>query len=244
MIQTGTPQPAGPVWDASRYDASRRRLVPDFDRFYGTAAELVADLGRRAADVLDLGAGTGLLSEAVLRAVPGARLTVLDGDADMLAVARQRLSDQPAYLVADLASPLPDGPFDAVVSALAIHHLPHQAKQTLFASILARLRPGGVFVNAEQVAGPTDWHASQYAAAHERDSRALGANDAEWAGALQRMTHDQCATVEEQLDWLRAAGYERVDLAFKRYRFAVYAGYAPQPGGDPRADGQSTRRIS
>ena len=145
----------------------------------------------------------------------------------MLAVARQRLGDQPAYLVSDLAAPLPSGPFDAIVSALAIHHLPDQAKQDLFCSILTRLRPAGVFVNAEQVIGPTDWHTSQYAAAHERDSRRLGSDDAEWRGALQRMTHDRCAGVEDQLNWLRAAGYERVDLAFKRYGFAVYAGYAP-----------------
>ena len=60
-----------PIWDASIYDAPRRRLVPDFDRFYGTAAELVADLGRHGCDVLDLGAGTGLLSEAILRARAG-----------------------------------------------------------------------------------------------------------------------------------------------------------------------------
>jgi len=215
------------VWDASQYDAPRRRLVPDFDRFYGTAVELVTALGQPTARILDLGAGTGLLSEAILRALPAAQLTVIDADAYMLSVARQRLGDKAAYIIADIADPLPQGPFDAIVSALAIHHLSDDAKQSLFRSILTRLRPGGLFVNAEQVKGPTDWHTRQYAAAHERDSRALGTDDAEWQAALQRMTHDRCSTVQEQLGWLLAAGYERVDLVFKRYRFAVYAGHSP-----------------
>jgi tRNA (cmo5U34)-methyltransferase len=224
-----------PVWDASQYDAPRRRLVPEFDRFYGTTVELVAELGQPTARILDLGAGTGLLSEAILRALPAAQLTLLDADADMLFLAHQRLGDNATYIIADITDPLPRGPFDAIVSALAIHHLSDDAKQDLFRSILTRLSPGGVFVNAEQVLGPTDWHTRQYVAVHERDSRALGTDDAEWQAALQRMTHDRCSTMEEQLAWLRAAGFTRVDVAFKRYRFAVYHGHAPDhPSSRPQ----------
>ncbi|MCU1373068.1 MAG: Methyltransferase [Actinomycetia bacterium] len=215
------------IWDPEAYDAPRRRLVPDFDRFYGTAAELVAGLGLDRPDVLDLGAGTGILTAAVREAVPGARLTVLDGAAPMVAVARQRLGDV-TTVVADLTDPLPVGPFDAVVSALAVHHLSDEGKRDLFARVLAELRPGGVFVNAEQVAGPTPWHQARYEAAHERDARALGTDDAEWEAALARMAHDRCATVDDQVAWLAAAGFERTDVAFKRYRFAVYFGFAPE----------------
>jgi tRNA (cmo5U34)-methyltransferase len=214
-----------PIWDPEVYDAPRRRLVPDFGRFYGTAAELVAELGVDQPEVLDLGAGTGLLSAAVLAAVPGARLTLLDGAAPMLAVARQRLGDVPT-IVADLTDPLPAGPFDAVVSALAIHHLDDAGKRDLFARIRAVLRPGGVFVNAEQVCGPTPADQARYEAAHERDARALGSDDAEWDAAVVRMSHDRCATVEDQVAWLRAAGFDAVDVDFKRFRFAVYHGIA------------------
>jgi tRNA (cmo5U34)-methyltransferase len=227
MAETRISYSETPIWNADEYDAPRRRLVPDFDRFYGTAAELVAGLGLPDPAVLDLGAGTGLLSGAVRAAVPEARLTLLDGAADMLAVARQRLGDGVSLVTADLTEPLPPGPFDAVVSALAIHHLGDEAKRDLFRRVHGVLRPGGVFVNAEQVAGPTPWHERQYAEAHERDARRLGSDDEEWQGAVARMAHDRCAPVDEQLAWLRDVGFERVDLAYKRYRFAVYAGYAP-----------------
>ncbi|MCU1381092.1 MAG: Methyltransferase [Acidimicrobiales bacterium] len=226
MCETDISYSETPIWDPETYDAPRRRLVPDFDCFYGTAAELVADLGVRRPRVLDLGAGTGILSGAVRAAVPAAELTLLDGAAPMLAVARHRLGEV-ATVTADLTDPLPTGPFDAVVSALAIHHLSDEAKRDLFTRVVGILRPGGVFVNAEQVAGATPWHRAQYEAAHERDARALGTDDAEWDAALGRMAHDRCAPVEDQLAWLAAAGFERTDLVFKRYGFAVYAGFAP-----------------
>ena len=71
----------------------------------------------------------------------------------MLAEAQQRLGDRVvAVHVQDMAAELPEGPFDAVISALAIHHLEDEDKRVLFARVHDVLRPGGVFVNAEQVA--------------------------------------------------------------------------------------------
>jgi tRNA (cmo5U34)-methyltransferase len=91
----------------------------------------------------------------------------------------------------------------------------------LFARIHAALRPGGVFVNAEQVAGPTplldqlyrDWHASAAAK--------LGATPEQWRAAQERMLVDQCADLDSQLAWLRAAGFADVDCLFRDHRFAV-----------------------
>jgi tRNA (cmo5U34)-methyltransferase len=167
------------------------------------------------------------LASAVRAAVPGAGHTLLDGSADMLEAAHRRLGDRVRLVAADLTDPLPAGPFDAVVSALAVHHLDDAAKRQLFGRILGVLMPGGIFVNAEQIAGPTPWHERQYADVHERDARRAGSDDVEWGGALQRMAHDRCATLDNQLLWLREVGFERVDVAYKRYRFAVFAGFAP-----------------
>jgi tRNA (cmo5U34)-methyltransferase len=208
---------------AREYDALRRRLVPGFDRFYGAALRELGEVSR----VLDLGAGTGLLAAMVIAANPDAEVTLLDGSAGMLAEARERLGDRAAYVVADLGDELPEGPWDAVVSALAIHHLPDAGKQELFARVRAALAPGGVFVNAEQVLGPTPALDAEYLRRHRDEALALGASEAEWDAALERMSHDLCSTVPDGLRWLEAAGFEDVDCPWREGRFAVLAGRRP-----------------
>jgi len=206
---------------AEDYDAERRRLLPCFDAFYAAAVEAVGLAGRPPGRVLDLGAGTGLLAEFVARAFPEARLTLLDGAGAMLAQARERLGDRASYVIGDFADPLPEGPWDAIVSALAIHHLDDPGKRDLSARAHAALGPGGVFVNAEQVAGESAWLDAFYVERHERAARALGATEAEWAAAAQRMSHDVCATVEDQLAWLRDAGFPDAGCLWRDGRFAV-----------------------
>jgi tRNA (cmo5U34)-methyltransferase len=206
---------------AEGYEVERRRLLPCFDAFYAAAVEAVGLSRRPPGRVLDLGAGTGLLARFVAQAFPAAHLTLLDGAGAMLAQARERLGERASYVVGDFVDPLPEGPWDAIVSALAIHHLDDPGKRDLFARVRAALAPGGVFVNAEQVAGESAWLDAVYAERHERAARALGATEAEWAAAAQRMSHDLCTTVEDQIAWLRSAGFADVGCLWRDGRFAV-----------------------
>jgi tRNA (cmo5U34)-methyltransferase len=214
------------MFDAEAASYSRRRLLPCFDAFYGAAIRALelAEPGP-VRSVLDLGTGTGALAAMVAAAYPAARLTLLDGAPAMVSKAAQNLGTRAvAALVQDFADPLPSGPFDAVVSSLAIHHLSDSGKASLYARSHAALRPGGAFVNAEQVLGATPALDALLWRWHEREARALGATDEEWSAAVERMTHDRCATVETNLELLRAAGFEDVSVQFADGRFAVLAG--------------------
>jgi tRNA (cmo5U34)-methyltransferase len=208
---------------AAEYTALRRRLVPCFDAFYGAAvAAIECRSGGPVTRVLDLGAGTGLLAAAVAETHPDAHFELLDGSAEMLAEAEQRLGARVDRVhVGDMAAGLPEGPFDAVVSALAIHHLEDADKRVLLERVHRALRSGGVFVNAEQVLGPTPELACRYRETWERMCRELGASDAEIAAAKQRRTHDRCADVESQLRWLRQAGFATADCIYKLWETAV-----------------------
>jgi tRNA (cmo5U34)-methyltransferase len=207
---------------AGEYNATRRRLVPSFDSLYGTAVDAIALAGPNPRRILDLGAGTGLLAAGVRAVYPKAELTLLDGAAAMLERARASLGDDGAtYVEADFADSPPPGPWDAVVSSLAIHHLEDDGKRALFARIHDELRPGGVFVNAEQVDGPSPLFTRLYEDWHEAHARGAGASDAEWAAAEERMLVDRCTDVESQLRWLREAGFSDVDCIWKDHRLAV-----------------------
>ncbi len=207
---------------AAEYDALRRRLVPGYDGFYGAAVEVLERVAGDVGRVLDLGAGTGLLSAAITGAFPDAEIDLLDASEAMLAQARRRLGGAVhAVHVADMCGALPAGPFDAVVSALAIHHLEHPDQRALTARVHTALRPGGVFVNAEQVDAPTPELTAIYEQRWAEDCRALGAAEAEIDAARERMRHDRCADVETQLRWLREGGFATADCIYKSWRFAV-----------------------
>ena len=208
---------------AADYDALRRRLVPDYDGFYGAVVDALERVAAgEVRRVLDLGAGTGLLSAVVADGFSEAEIELLDASEPMLAQAQRRLGDAVSSVhVSDMSAELPAGPFDAVVSALAIHHLEHADKRALMDRIHSALRPGGVFVNAEQVDAPTPGLTAVYEQRWAEDCRALGATEQEIDGARERMRHDRCTDVETQLGWLRDAGFATADCTYKSWRFAV-----------------------
>jgi tRNA (cmo5U34)-methyltransferase len=135
-----------------------RSELPAFDELQEAVA--VATEGLTVARILELGTGTGETARRVLERHPAARLTGIDGSAEMLAAARAVLpSDRTDdLLVRDIAADLPAGPFDLAISALAVHHLDGPAKAQLFCRIADILRPGGRFVMGDVIvpADPAD----------------------------------------------------------------------------------------
>src|SRR5919199_1705039 len=157
--------------------------VHDYEELQKETAR--ATEGLRVERILELGIGTGETARRVVGRHPGARLTGIDSSPPMLDEARVRL---PAadLRVAQLEDPLPEGPFDLVVSTLAVHHLDSAGKADLFRLIAAVLRPGGRFVLADVVVP-------------ERPEDAV---------IDCTPGFDLPDTVPDQLEWLRAAGLE------------------------------------
>ena len=97
------------------------------------------------AEVLDLGCGSGTLAIAIA-AAPGAhRLTGIDGDPEILDMARAKQGSEDVQWVEGLADQLPfeDGSFDRVVTSLLLHHLEPPVKRAALAEAHRVLRPGG-----------------------------------------------------------------------------------------------------
>jgi tRNA (cmo5U34)-methyltransferase len=229
---------------ARDYDRLRRGLVPCFDDFYGAALDAARfdpetpGASRTPGHILDLGAGTGLMSALFAEAFPDAHFTLVDIAAAMLGRARERFQDPPfdtdaqqrrfSFLTLDYArESLPGGPYDLIISGLSIHHVSDSAKRALFRRVFETLAPGGAFVNADQVLGTTPALQAQALALWRREATAAGVTPAQLAEAEGRMRADRPATLEAQLRWLRAAGFQRVDAWYRNGMFTVYAGYSP-----------------
>jgi tRNA (cmo5U34)-methyltransferase len=132
-----------------RYLALMREAIPVYDAFQDAIAD--AGAGELAARVLDLGTGTGETARRVLARHPGARLVGVDASAEMLSIARGVVGPDAQLDQRRLEDPLPDGPFDLVVSALAVHHLDRAGKADLAARVRAVLAPAGRLVIGDVV---------------------------------------------------------------------------------------------
>lgn len=183
---------------AATYDRDRMKLIPGHEAFYAAALELIPT---DAMHIVELGAGSGLFSAMLRAAFPEAHLTLIDFSENMLALARARMGDDPhvTFLLADYTSePLP-AHSDAIVSALSIHHLEDNRKRALLTPIFDALERGGLFLNADHIAGPTPELEETYQLRWLANIRALGATEQQIADSLFRQQEDRRTPVAAQL---------------------------------------------
>jgi tRNA (cmo5U34)-methyltransferase len=189
------------AWDPDTYLAEMAAEVSGYDELQ--EAVVAATRGIRATRVLELGTGTGETALRVRALHPEAGWVGIDASEPMLARARERLPDADLRLQR-LEDELPSGPFDLVVSVLAVHHLEAAGKRELFSRVARVVEPGGHFVLGDVVVPP---------AGEE------GPIEIDWE-------MDKPDSVEDQLAWLGEAGFEakassvRVDLAVFRCRLS------------------------
>ena len=191
------------------YDQAIRTWIPGYEQALAQAAREVAGVNPHR--VLDLGAGTGALSEAILERTGRAIVELLDVDADMLAQARVRLErfgPRVRYSRRSFHDPLPE--CDAVAASLALHHVPGVAeKAQLYERIHAALAPGGVLVNADVTMPAHEPRRSEQYAVWAAHLVACGIEEnrayehfGEWAG------EDTYFPLETELEAMTRAGFE------------------------------------
>ena len=127
----------GTPWDARTYDRSSGPQQ-------SWASDVLARLEGIAQDatVLDVGCGTGRVTEALLGLVPRGRVLAIDASPDMVALARRRLGDRAHVWCQDVLDLDLDEPVDAIVSTATFHWVTDHDR--LGARLARALRPGGV----------------------------------------------------------------------------------------------------
>lgn len=208
---------------ANEYDQNRRTFLPCFDDFYISTTNFIAYNIATPKRVLDLGAGTGLLSQFWIQHYPATKFVLVDIADEMLEIARKRFSgmDNVTYQVLNYTNELPSGKFDVVVSALSIHHLEDEDKQNLFAQIYALLPNGGLFVNYDQFcAGQPEmdrWINSYWE--NQLAHSALTNHDiALWR---ERKKLDRECSVEQEMAMLEKCEFKIVQCVYSYEKFSV-----------------------
>ena len=216
--------------DASE-DEERRPIFDYMTRLIGAAPD--AELS-----VLDIGSGYGPVATAVLEAYPNAHAIGLDISEAMMKAGRERMArfgERFRYMVGDFGEgKLPPqaaeaGPYDVVVSARAIHHLPAERMASLYADIYANLSPGGSFFNLDTASSENDLMRDRYRAARRTEDPSYARERDRRPRNEPRHTdvfpHHRNATLVRHLEWLKVGGFDAYDCFYKRGERALIGGF-------------------
>lgn len=209
------------------YDEWIKIAMPSYGDLFQAGLDVIPYAAGADIEVLDLGAGTGLFTSYVQGRHPRAAFTLVDLADRLLALAKTRFDENERfdYVVADYRGYAPGRQFDLVVSSLSIHHLSDEDKRALFERVYGLLRPGGAFINIDQVLGETEYLRKLYWALWLERVRRLEPDEARIQESIKRRTtYDREATLLDQLAWLKAAGFVNVDCVYKNTAFAVFFG--------------------
>ena len=154
----------------------------------------------------------------MLDAHPRAEGVALDHNPAMLDALRERFAGGALVDVVDhdfaVSLPATEGTFDAVVSALAIHHLDVTRRTELYAEVRGLLRPGGVFADLDLVRSATE-------VLHDRFIDRVP-----WSRHPDR-AWDRHPSLAERLEWTAEAGFVNVDCLWKWRELALVVGELP-----------------
>ncbi|MNW51260.1 tRNA (cmo5U34)-methyltransferase [compost metagenome] len=170
-----------------------------------------------------------MLSSLLLDKYPEAQFTLIDLSDKMLEMARLRFAGHSnvRYILKDYTNYVEQeaqSKYDIIVSALSIHHLTDEDKISLYRNAYSNLKAGGVFVNADQVLGPTPFLESLYIKDWKQRIESSDLSLEEIKAAYERIKLDKMGTLEFQMSALKSIGFLDVDCVYKNYNFVVLYG--------------------
>jgi tRNA (cmo5U34)-methyltransferase len=215
--------------DRARRDAEHRELMAELLPFGVDESFMFADLG----------SGTGAAARTVLDRYPAAHAFLADFSPQMMAQGKIELEPYAGrydYVEFDLTAggawpaSIPD-PVDAVISSLSVHHLNDERKRSLFGEIRARLAPGGWYLNYDPVLPPDPVVEEAWLRAGDRRDPSA-ADRRRHRTAEEQFRYENhvryMIPLDPQVGFLRAAGFEGVDVFWKELDFVIYGGRRPR----------------
>ena len=226
------------------YDADMEVMHPNRSKMVRVMLDFLSVSVEGEFTVLELGIGTGYLTQRLLEAFPAAHAIGIDGASQMVDMARARLgtlADRVDFRVADFRefeSLVADAEtVRAVVSSYALHHLSAEEKASVLRGITKTLHPGGWFLNADLVVNASPAVEDQIqrlrvrgivdrADPHdERFTDELATR--RFLDELEAREGDRPLALEEDLGLLRMAGFTDVAAIWLEHREAVVAARRP-----------------
>lgn len=220
-----------------------RYFVPDRQRLIDIFCQLLPRK-KTQLKVLELCSGAGILAKALLDRFPNLTIKGLDGSDEMINFTKEKLSQYGSrfnikkFDLENISWGELNEPFEAVISALCIHHLDEEQKQKLFLNIYNNLEKEGVFIIADliQPMSPTGvklaanlWDSAVLERALQTETSADAYKtflELRWNlyHFPDKENVDKPSSLFQQLKWLELAGFEAFDVYWMNAGHVVFGG--------------------
>jgi tRNA (cmo5U34)-methyltransferase len=211
------------------YETVISRLVPYYQKQNSLLMDLIPIDRRTPFKALDLGSATGVLSRLLLDTFPNAQVTAFDISPVMLDTCKKKLWAYPnraTFIKGDFTKDDFGGGFDVILAGLVLQHTDDAGKKSFFKKAIARMNSGGVILCRDVVRGSTDRLTEEYEKLWKLYMRAQGEDGAVWFSKFQ--AKDRPATAEDQLRWMKEAGFDDVGCHWRHLNFAITGGRKPK----------------
>lgn len=202
------------VMEAEEYERVITAVVPHQGEMIRMALRY---LPAGSKSILELGCGTGLLTEKLFKTCPKAAVTGIDISEEMLAVARKKPGLSGAlFLARDIRRAWPGRGYDAIVSSLCLHHLSLQERGKVIHRACRSLRPGGRFICGDIFRAEEEWEERLLTGVWQKSMQEAGASETVVTGMLAQRTRrlPKLSTVSSFKDRCRSAGFTRVSVPY------------------------------
>ena len=209
---------------AKDYHERIQKVVPKYLEQQEYLLKLIDRDKNEALRVLDLGCGPATLSKVILDAFPNATAVGVDFTEEMGKFAAEMMKPFGERFSFDQQTiegySYPKDSFDIVVAGLSIHHLTSEEKQEVFPKIHATLKEGGMFLMREIVKAATDEIHSNLCRLWAEHISNSGLDPEEVFASHKK--NDLIETIEDQLNWMRAAGFSSADAPWRYINQAIF----------------------
>jgi len=202
------------------YDKVILKMLPFYIEMHKEIVSLINREKKDKFNICELGFGTGTLTYRALMTFPNANLLGIDTLPENIEKAKEKLQKFKGFnykkeKIQDLRL---DKKYDFFISSLAIHHLSDEEKQQFFKKVYELLNNKGRLITGDLVKSPDEkeWH--KYLVNN------MG-KEGEYRWQVHKQNkEDKPSTIEEQLKWLKEAGFKNVQFTKKWFNFYVFYG--------------------
>lgn len=208
------------------YDNLVQKTIPKYDEMIQALVNAIPE--KENLRILDLGCGTGNITQKVKERFPDAKITCLDISDKMIEVAKEKLAeyDNIEFVLGDFTIVDIIDDYDAIISSLALHHIKDENdKRAMYQCIYDSLKQDGVFYNADVMEASSKYNTKL----NERITDKYMAEKQLSIDEMQehkskRKHNDHPITLKDHIKLLEDVGFKEIDVIWKYYQNAVYGG--------------------